>query len=93
MPLTFVIPGPLRELAGNRGQVRVGGRARSVAEALSLLWAECPALRDRVLTELGEVRPHVNVFVDSESIRDIGGLSAPVPDRAEIVIVPALSGG
>lgn len=93
MAVTFIIPGPLRELAGNRSDVRATGRAASVQDALSLLWTECPGLRDRVVTELGEVRPHVNIFVDGESIRYLGGLSAQVRDGAEIVILPALSGG
>jgi molybdopterin synthase sulfur carrier subunit len=93
MSLVFVIPGPLRDLAGNRGQIRVKGRADSVSAALSLLWEQCPGLRDRVVTEVGEVRPHVNIFVDGESIRYSGGLASPVRDGAEIVILPALSGG
>lgn len=93
MSLTFVIPGPLRELAVNRGQVCIDGRAGSVLEALSLLWTQCPALRDRVVTELGELRPHINIFVDGESIRYSGGFRAPVRDGAEIFILPALSGG
>jgi molybdopterin converting factor small subunit len=93
MALTFVIPGPLRELAGNRGEVRVNGNAQSVSDALTLLWRETPGVRDRVLTELGEVRQHINIFVDGESIRDLGGLGAPVADGAEIYILPALSGG
>jgi sulfur-carrier protein len=93
MSLVFMIPGPLRELAGDRGEVRVEGSAGSVAEALSLLWASCPAVRDRVLTELGEVRPHINIFVDGQNIRDSGGLGAAVRDGAEIYILPAVSGG
>lgn len=93
MSVVFVIPGPLRELARNRSEVRVHGRAGSLSEALMLLWADCPAVRDRVITELGEVRPHINIFVDGESIRDSGGLGAPVRDGAEILILPALSGG
>jgi sulfur-carrier protein len=93
MTFTFMLPGPLRELAGNRAQIRVEGEARSIHEALSLLWASAPAARDRVLTELGEVRQHVNVFVDGESIRDGHGLSTPVRDGAEIFILPAVSGG
>lgn len=93
MSFTFMMPGPLRELAGDRGEVRVDGAAGSVSEALSLLWSRCPAVRDRVITELGEVRPHVNIFVDGESIRDSGGLGAPVRNGAEICILPALSGG
>jgi len=93
MSLSFVIPGPLRPFTGNRSEVRVAGTARSVSSALGLLWKDCPALRDRVLTELGEVRPHVNIFVDGESIRDTGGLGGAVRDGAEVVIMPALSGG
>ncbi|HWM90130.1 MAG TPA: ubiquitin-like small modifier protein 1 [Thermoanaerobaculia bacterium] len=93
MPLVFMIPGPLRELAGDRGEVRIEGTACTIGEALSLLWASYPAVRDRVLTELGEVRPHVNIFVDGLNIRDSGGLDAPVRDGAEIYILPAVSGG
>ena len=93
MSLTFVIPGPLRELAVNRSEVRIDGTARSVSEALSLLWADCPAIRDRMVTELGELRPHINIFVDGESIRYSGGFHTPVRDGAEIFILPALSGG
>lgn len=93
MAITFMIPGPLRERAGGRGEVLVEGTAASVGEALSLLWASCPAVRDRVMTELGEVRPHINIFVDEQNIRDAGGLDAPVRDGAEIYILPAVSGG
>ena len=93
MSLLFVIPGPLRELADHRSEVRIDATARSVSDALSLLWRECPGVRDRVITELGEVRPHVNIFVDGESIRDANGLDSPVHARSEIVILPAVSGG
>ncbi len=93
MSLTFVIPGPLRELVVNRAEVRIDGSAQSVSEALSLLWADCPAIRDRMVTELGELRPHINIFVDGESIRFSGGFDTAVRDGAEIFILPALSGG
>ena len=93
MPLTFVIPGPLREFASNRSEVSVNGPAVMVSDALSLLWSEYPGLRDRVVTELGELRPHVNVFVDGDSIRYADGFATPVHDGSEIVIMPALSGG
>ena len=93
MPLVFVIPGQLKEFSGNRDEVRVQAHASSVGEALSLLWAECPGARDRVLTELGEVRPHVNIFVDGENIRYTGELDGPVRSGSEIIILPAVSGG
>lgn len=93
MAIVFVIPGPLREFAGDRSEVRVDGAVGTVAEALALLWAACPGVRDRVVTELGEVRPHINIFVDGQSIRYSGGLDTPVRDGAEISILPAVSGG
>ena len=93
MAYLFVIPGPLREFSGGRAEVRLDGAASRAGEALALLWQACPGARDRVLTELGELRPHVNVFVDGENIRHAGGLDAPVRPEAEIIIVPAVSGG
>jgi molybdopterin converting factor small subunit len=93
MALNFVVSGPLRELAGNRSDVSVTGDAESLSDALALLWSEYPSFRDRVVTELGELRPHINIFVDGESIRYSGGFGTPVRDGAEIVILPALSGG
>ena len=92
MSVTFMLPGPLRPLAQNRAIVRVPARD-SLAEALAMLWSECPAVRDRVITEQGEVRPHINIFVDGESIRDAGGLATRVRDGAEVFILPAVSGG
>jgi molybdopterin converting factor small subunit len=46
-----------------------------------------------VLTELDEVRPHINVFVDGINVRDAGGMDAPVAADAEVVLLPAVSGG
>ncbi|HUP46143.1 MAG TPA: ubiquitin-like small modifier protein 1 [Thermoanaerobaculia bacterium] len=91
--MIFVIPGPLRELAGNRSEVRTNASAANVSEALEMLWRDCPGVRDRVITERGELRPHVNIFVDGESIRHSGGLTTPTHPTSEIVILPALSGG
>jgi len=93
MALTFKISGPLRELAGNRGEVRIDAAAGPLSDALARLWAEHPGFRDRVLTELGNLRPHVNIFVDGENIRDSGGFTTPVREGAEIFILPAVSGG
>jgi molybdopterin converting factor small subunit len=95
--VTFRIPGPLLSFTGGRHVVEAEatpeGAVLTVADALGQLWRLYPGLRERVLTEQGQVRPHVNVFVGSDSIRDTGGLTTPVADRAEIAIIPAVSGG
>ncbi|MBI2490962.1 MAG: MoaD/ThiS family protein [Candidatus Rokubacteria bacterium] len=93
--VTFLIPAALRPLAAGRSRIVVGvaRRAPSLADALDALWTVSPGLRDRVLTEQGDVRPHVNLFVGTESSRWSGGLRTPVADGAEVSILPAVSGG
>jgi len=87
------LPAILRDLPGSRAVVELSGSYDSVADALDALWREVPAVRDRVLTETGEVREHVQLFVGLESIRFTGGLATAVPEDTEIHIVPAVSGG
>jgi molybdopterin converting factor small subunit len=91
--VTFMIPGHLRAFTAGRTIVSLDASPATAGEALAALWAIHPGVRDRVVTEQGEVRPHVNVFVGDESIRWTGGLDTPVREGAEISIVPAVSGG
>jgi len=91
--VTFRIPGPLLSFTGGRHVVEAEAVVATVEEALAQLWRLYPGLRDRILTEQGQVRPHVNVFVGADSIRDTGGLATPIGERAEIAIIPAVSGG
>jgi molybdopterin converting factor small subunit len=93
MPVVFMIPGPLREVAGQRSEIRIDAPAGPLSSALARLWAECPGLRDRVITEVGRVRPHINIFVDGGNIRDAAGLDTPVGADSEVFILPAVSGG
>ncbi|MBC7790787.1 MAG: MoaD/ThiS family protein [Anaerolineae bacterium] len=65
----------------------------NVSEALAALESQYPRVLDSVIDERGEVRTHVNVFVDERSIRFLSGLNTPVTDASTIVIVPAVSGG
>ena len=93
MAIVFLIPGYLRPFTSGADRVEVPEQPATVREALEGLWALHPGVRDRVVTEQGAVRQHVNVFVGNESIRFTGGLATPVPDGSEISIVPAVSGG
>ena len=93
MPVTFHIPGPLREFTGGRGSVTVEQSALTLAEALSALWMLYPALRDRLTTEQGQVRRHISIFIGDQDVRYTGGLTSPVSPGSDISIVPAISGG
>jgi MoaD family protein len=91
--VTFQIPGALRDFTGGKDKVEIQGSAATVGDALSMLWTIYPGLRDRIATEQGQVREHINIFVGEENIRYLGGLTCPVAAGAEISIVPAVSGG
>ena len=93
--VVFLIPTPLRSFAGGRSKVEieVAKDPPALGDALEALWEAAPGVRDRVVTEQGEVRQHVNVFVGTESCRWTGGLATPVADGAEIAIFAAISGG
>jgi molybdopterin synthase sulfur carrier subunit len=94
MQVSFNIPGPLRAFTENRSAVRLEmDEEADVLKALQYLFAAYPGLRDRILTESGEIRRHVNIFVGNESVRHSGGLATPVRGGAEVSIVPAISGG
>jgi len=85
---TVRIPTPLRPLAGGAAEVDVQGA--TVGEALRALDRD---LIERVLTPDGELRQFVNVYLGSDNIRGLQGLSTPLDEGAELVIVPAVAGG
>ena len=90
----FVLPGQLRDLTDGRSQVELPAPASgTLEEAFAALRGTYPAVHDRIFTETGEIRPHVNVFVDGDDVRWAGGLRAPVRGGSEVVILPAVSGG
>ena len=93
MPVTVRIPSYLAGFAGGRNSIAIGASPATVAEALAAVWNEYPGLRDRIVDEQGEVRQHINIFVGEDAIRFAEGLATKVPAEAEIMIVPAVSGG
>lgn len=93
MAISIILPSALTRYARGAGAVSVDASCATVAGALAELAARWPAVTDRVLTEQGELRRHVNVFVGDESIRFMDGLATSISDGETITIVPAVSGG
>ncbi len=91
--ITFQIAGYLTEFTGGQADIKLDGSPGTVGEALEQLWGAHAGLRDRVLTEQGHVRPHINVFVNSEVVRRDQVLQNAISGDAEICIMPAVSGG
>ena len=64
--------------------------AATVGEAIAALDRRFPGLAFRVIDEQGNIRPHMNIFLGQEAVRD---LATAVTVGSEIYIVGALSGG
>ena len=93
MSVTFNIPGGLRNFTDGCAQVKIEGSPKVLRDALQTLWLTYPGIRDRMATEQGQIREHINIFVGDENIRYTGGLASPLDAGSEISIVPAITGG
>jgi molybdopterin synthase sulfur carrier subunit len=89
--ITVRIPSALRTEAGGESSVQAGGETlRAVLDGIAAQW---PRLDRRLRDERGELRRFINVYVAGEECRRLAGLDTPVPDRAEVLIVPSVAGG
>ena len=82
------IPTPLRSYTSNQPVVAAEGV--TLDQVLRDLDRQFPGMRFRVVDEQGQLRQHVNIYVNSERERD---LSVDLTGVAEVVIMQALSGG
>lgn len=93
MTVTFNVAGFLTDFTNGQSKIVMDSSASTVGEALDILWRQHLGLRDRVLNEQGNLRPHVNVFLNEDNVRRKQLLDTTLSDNCEITILPAVSGG
>jgi molybdopterin converting factor small subunit len=91
--VTFNVTGFLTDFTGGQSQIVIDSPAATVGEALNGLWQRHVGLRDRVLNEQGQLRQHVNIFLNDDNVRRRELLETALPDNCEITILPSVSGG
>jgi sulfur-carrier protein len=91
--ITVELPQALCSDSDQNSSIVIEGWAATIGDALSMLRRSSPAAFDRIMDERGQVRRHVNVFVNGENIRFLHGLDTPAPADATILILAAVSGG
>lgn len=92
MSVTVHLSGHLKPFSGGKVEVYLPGEFATVGNALDSLWREHPALRDRVLTDTGNIRQHVNIFIGSDDVKRLKGLQTKLTSN-ELHIFNAVSGG
>jgi sulfur-carrier protein len=91
MAITLRLPTVLAKAAG--GQTVHQAKGATVGDVVADLSAKYPELGTRLRDAKGEPYPYVIFYLDDEDIRFQNGFKTPVPDGAEIVVVPAIAGG
>lgn len=90
--VTITVAGFLTDFTGGQRQIAIDN-ATVLSEALASLWRRHVGLRDRVVNEQGQIRQHVNIFLNNENVRRLKVLESELKDGDEITILPSVSGG
>jgi molybdopterin synthase sulfur carrier subunit len=91
VPVSVRLPTILRTHAGGLSEVSaVGG---TIGEVVDDVVRQFPGTANHLKAPDGGLHRFVNVYLDDEDVRYLGGLDTPVGDGAEVSIVPAVAGG
>jgi molybdopterin converting factor small subunit len=88
---TIRIPPVLRPSVGGEREVQAAGA--TVGEVLETLTAAHPATRDQVFAGDGQLNRYLNVYLNDEDVRVLGGLETPVAEGDALQLLPAMAGG
>ena len=89
--VTIYLPGALRTYAGGERELSIA--AGTVKAALEDLERGRLALYRNICDETGALRRHLNVFVNSDNIRDLDGVATVLAAGDVLTFLPAVSGG
>ena len=74
------------------GAKAVEGAGGKLSELIDDLEGNHPGIKDRLIDN-GDLRRFVNVYINDEDVRFIGGLDAELSDGDQVVVLPAVAGG
>ncbi len=91
MSVKVVLPTALAR--HTEGQKSFASEARDLPGLLDDLDRRFPALAENVKDASGKLRRFINVYVNDEDIRFLGGDSHPFKDGDEVMLIPSIAGG
>ena len=74
------------------GEKAVDAQGDNLAGLIEDLEANHPGIRERLI-DGEDLRRFVNVYINDEDVRFIGGLEAPLSDGDQVTVLPAVAGG
>jgi sulfur-carrier protein len=91
MSVTIEIPTAFRRFTD--GAPKVDCTGATVAAALTELITRFPDLAKHVRDESGQIRQFLNVYLNEEDIRFLGGESCALKEGDRVLLVPSIAGG
>ena len=91
MAIEVRIPTILRTHTG--GNKTVEGSGDTLGALVDDLDSKHPGLKGRLVTDEGKLHRFVNVYVNDEDVRFLGGLETPLTDGDSVTVLPAVAGG
>ncbi|HAM24630.1 MAG TPA: molybdopterin synthase sulfur carrier subunit [Actinobacteria bacterium] len=90
MAIAISIPTILRTYTDGAKSVEASGS--TLAEVIADLESRFPGIAERLLDD-GALRRFVNVYINDEDVRFLGGVDAPISDGDAVTVLPAVAGG
>lgn len=90
MAIEVRIPTILRSYTD--GAKAVDAEGATLDELISNLESRHPGIKARLVDD-GSLRRFVNVYLNDEDVRFLGGLGTPLSDGDTVTVLPAVAGG
>jgi molybdopterin synthase sulfur carrier subunit len=91
MPITVQIPTALRRHTD--GVASLNCTAANLNELFSTLDEKFPDLKPHLRDDKGQIRRFLNIYVNEEDIRFLGGPTYTFQEGDEVLLVPSIAGG
>ena len=75
------------------GQKQLSSNASNLPGLIADIDENFPALSTQIKDESGKLRRFINVYVNDEDIRFLGGEAYAFQDGDEVMLIPSIAGG
>jgi molybdopterin synthase sulfur carrier subunit len=91
MPFKVILPAAF--VRHTDGQKQLTSTASNLPGLVSEIDASFPALASQIKDENGRIRKFINIYVNDEDIRFLGGEAYAFQDGDEVMLIPSIAGG
>ncbi len=91
MSIKVRVPPTLTKAASGSDTLEV--TATNLSELLNDLESRYPGIKKSICDEAGKLKRFINVFINDEDIRFLGGEQYKFQDGDEVLFIPSIAGG